>query len=206
MNVQTKLKEQFSKLFTRQGQLIGHEGKIEFKPHAKITQQKGRRVPVQLQDAVQKEIERLLNEGHIERVTEATDEEFIQPIVITVKRDMSVKIALDARALNNEIVKDKYLMPNLEHLIEMVAEQFDTENKGIAWYTSLDMQYAYGQVPLNKETAQHCNFQIVGGKATGTYSFITGFYGSTVMPTEFQKAMDAELANIPSTSGSWMTS
>ena len=132
VNEQTKLKKQFSELFTRQGQLIGHEVKIEFKPHAMKTQQKGRRVPVQLQDAVQKEIERLLNEGHIEKVTEVTKKEFIQPIVITVKRDKSVKIALDARALNNGIVKDKYQMTNLEHLVDMVAEQLDTENKGIA--------------------------------------------------------------------------
>ena len=115
-----------------------------------------------------KKIERLLHEGHIERVKEVTDKQFIQPIVFTVKRDKSVKIALDARALNKEVVKDKYQMPNLEHLVDMVAEQLDTENEGIAWYTSLDMQYAYGQVPLNKETAKHCNFQIIGGKATGT--------------------------------------
>ena len=116
-----------------------------------------------------------------------------------MKRDKSVKIALDARVLNKEVVKDKYQMPNLEHLVDMVAEQLDTENEGIAWYTSLDMQYAYGQVPLNKETAKHCNFQIIGGKATGTYKFVAGFYGLTVMPTEFQNAMDTELANIPNT-------
>ena len=46
-------------------------------------------------------------------------------------------------------------MPKLEHLVDMVAEQLHTENKGIAWYTSLDMQYAYGQVPLDEETAKH---------------------------------------------------
>ena len=61
------------------------------------------------------------------------------------------------------------------------------------------MQYAYGQVPLNKETAKHCNFQIVGGKATRAYRFITGVCGLTVMPTEFQKVMDTELAKIPNT-------
>ena len=81
----------------------------------------------------------------------------------------------------------------------MVAEQLDTVNKGIGWYTSLDMQYALGQVPSDKETAKHCNFQIVGGKATGTYRFITGFYGLTVMTTQFQKAMNANLGNIPNT-------
>ena len=64
-----------------------HKVKIEFKQNAKITQQKGRRVPIQLQEAVQDEIERLLNEGHIERVSEVTDKQFIQPVVITVKKD-----------------------------------------------------------------------------------------------------------------------
>ena len=37
---------------------------------------------------------------------------FIQPVVITVKKDRSVKIALDARSLNIGILKDNYQMPN----------------------------------------------------------------------------------------------
>ena len=100
-----------------------------------------------------------------------------------------MKIALDARALNQAIDKDKYQMPNLENLIDMVAEKLDNE-EGEAWYASLDMTYAYGQVPLDILTSKHCNFQIIGGESTGTYRFITGFYGLTVMPTEFQKIMD----------------
>ena len=80
-NEKNKLRNQFSSLFTRQGQIRDHTVKIEFKPEAKITQQKGRRVPIQLQDALQEEIERLLNEGQIERVTDITDKKFIQPVV-----------------------------------------------------------------------------------------------------------------------------
>ena len=56
------------------------------------------------------------------------------------------------------------------------------------------MTYAYGQIPLHLLTAKHCNFQIIGGESTGTYRFVTGFYGLTVMPTEFQKVMDLLLA------------
>ena len=37
------------------------------------------------------------------------------------------------------------------------------------------------------------------GKATGSYRFVTGFYGLTIMPTEFQKAMDKNLSNLPNT-------
>ena len=194
-NEQIKLKQQFEDLFERKGNVNIHKVRIEFKQNAKITQQKGRRVPLQLQEAVQKEIERLLEERHIEKVNEVTDKQFIQPVVITVKKNKSVKIALDARALNNEIVKDKYQMPNLEHLVDLVAEQHDRKEQEKALYTSLEMRYA----SLEEETAKHCNFQIIGGKATGTYRSVTGIYGLTITPTEFQKAMDKELANLQNT-------
>ena len=82
---------------------------------------------IQVQEEVEAEINRLLKEDDIKRVTEVTDKDFIQPVVITVKRDKSVKLALDPTALNNEIKKDKYQMPNLEHLDDMVAEQLDKE-------------------------------------------------------------------------------
>ena len=90
-------------------------------------------------------------------------------------------------------------MPNVEHLIDIVAEQIDNQDGEKPWYTSSDMRYAYGQVPLDKETAKHCNFQRIAGKATGTYRFTTGFHGLTVMPTEFQKAMETEIFNLPNT-------
>ena len=76
-------------------------------------------------------------------------------------------------------------MPNLENLLDMVAEKLDSSN-GEAWYSTLDMTYAHGQVPLHLLTAKLCNFQIIGGESTWTYRFVTGFYGLTVMPTEFQ--------------------
>ena len=58
------------------------------------------------------------------------------------------------------------------------------------------MKYAFGQVLLNPSLAKHCNFAIVGGKASGIYRFLTGFYGLTVMPTEFQRIMEEILINI----------
>ena len=72
------------------------------------------------------EIEKLLEEGHIRKVGKINDEVFIQPVVITVKKDKSVKIALDARSLNDAIQKDKYQMPNLDTLMEQVAEIIKT--------------------------------------------------------------------------------
>ena len=112
-----------------------------------------------MQKAVDKEIGRLLKEGQIEKINERKDDVFIQPTVITKKKDRSVKIALDARALNQAKEKDKYQMPNMENLLDMVAEKFDVET-GEAWFSSVDMTYAYGQVPLHISTAKHCNFEL----------------------------------------------
>ena len=69
----------------------------------------------------------MLHEGHIKQVNDIKDDVFISPTVITVKKDRSVKRALNARALNQATEKDKYQMPNLENLFDMVAEKLGSE-------------------------------------------------------------------------------
>ena len=69
---------------------------------------KGRRIPIQLQKAVDAERKRLLKDGLIEKIKDIKGDVLIQPPVLTVKKDRSVKIAYDARALNQGIDEDKY--------------------------------------------------------------------------------------------------
>ena len=71
------------------------------------------------------------------KVDKIQDDVFIQPTVITGKNDKSVKITLDARVLNESIAKDKYQMPNLGSLIDMIAEE-SGKSEGEAWYSSVD--------------------------------------------------------------------
>ena len=59
--------------------------------NAIITQQKGRKIPLQLQNAVEGEIGKKLKEGHIRTVEIIRDEAFIQPVVVTVKENKTVK-------------------------------------------------------------------------------------------------------------------
>ena len=66
--------------------------------------------------------ENIKKEGDIRMVEKTSDEDFIRPVVVTVKKDTTVKIALDARSLNNTILKEKYQMPNFDNLMEQVAE------------------------------------------------------------------------------------
>ena len=79
-------------------------------------QEKGRRIPIHVQGKVEKEIEKLPLEGHIQRLDKCTRDCFIAPIVITVKKDDSIRLALDAKPINRQLYKNKNQMPSVEEL------------------------------------------------------------------------------------------
>ena len=90
-------------------------------------------------------------------------------------------------------------MPNVDELIDGVSQIVTENKKGTLYFSVLDLKYAYSQLKLAADTARQCNFNIVGGKATGTYRFLTGFYGLADMPAEFQKAMDRTINHAKNT-------
>ena len=198
--IKNSIATQFPHLVSRIGLSKTHVAKSKF--HQKFTakHQKGRRVPINLQPRVSDELERLQTEGHIEKLSSCSDELFISPIIITVKKDQSIKLALDSKVLNKAIHKNKYQMPNIEMLIDTISQHLtDTQNGQQAYFTTIDLKYAYSQLKLHHDTAKHCNFNIICGESTGTYRFKTGFYGLTDMPAEFQKAMDSTLIGLQNT-------
>ena len=155
---------------------------------------------ISLQDKVDKEIHRLITEGHIIKVQECSDRHFVPPIVITVKKDGSIKLALESRDFNKQVYKNKYQMPSMDELVERISQIIAELKAGDVYFTTLDFTYAYLQVALDQNTSEQCNFSIVGKKSTGTYCFKNGFYGLTSMPAEFQKVIDNLLKEFPQSS------
>ena len=88
-------------------------------------------------------------------------------------------------------------MPNIEELKDTVRQRISENKPGDIFFTTMDLTYAYGQLTLNAETSVQCNFSLIGGRSTDTYSFKTGFYVLTMMPTESQRAMDCILSELP---------
>ena len=88
-------------------------------------------------------------------------------------------------------------MPNIHELVDNVTAQISNNSAGEVWLTNLDLKNAYSQLSLDNFTSSQCNFSLVGGDITGTYQFLTGFYGLCEMPNEFQRVMDSTLGNIP---------
>ena len=168
-----------------------------FKENFTPTQHKGQRVPLHLLERVEQELEKLIEDKQIIRLENCYDEYFISPVVITVKKDKSIKIALDSKELNDAIHKNKYQMQSIDPLIDAVANYISERSteQGTLYFSKIDLKYAYSQIPLDPQLQKHCNFNILGGKATGPYRFINGFYGLTDMPATFQKTIDVTLRN-----------
>ena len=189
--------KQFINFFNRVGKIKNYKVHADFFEPLMPIQQKGRRVPITLQDKVDKEINKILPQGHSEKLKECSDKYFVSAIVIMVKKDGSVKLALESRELNKQVHKKKYQMPNIEELMDTVGQTLSERKPGNVYFSTMDLTYAYGQLPLSPETSIQCNFSLVGGKSTGTYCFQTGFYGLTTMPAEFQRVMDTILSEFP---------
>ena len=159
-NSTCKIKEtiaaHFPHLVSRIGPSKTHVAKSKFHQRFTSKHKIGRRVPTNLQPRVTAESERLQNEGHIEKLSSCSDEHFISPIVITVKKDQSIKLALDSKVLNKAIHKNKYQMPNIDMLIDLISQHLNnTQNGQQAYFTTLDLKYAYSQLKLHPDTAKH---------------------------------------------------
>ena len=127
---QTYFSKQFSNLFSRVEKIRNYKVPAEFFENLTPVQQKGRRVPISLQEKVDAEIDKPLQQGHIEKLTECSDNYFVSPIVITVKKDGSVKLALESRELNKQVHKNKYQMPNIEELMDTVGQTISEKKTG----------------------------------------------------------------------------
>ena len=127
-------------------------------------------------------------------------QKFYIPNSDSVKRDKMIKLAMESNIINKAIHKNRYQMQNIDCLMDNIAQSIsEPSHEGEVLCSTIDLRYAYSQLPLDEATSKQCNFNKVGGQATGTYRFITGFYGLTDMPAEFQKAIDNTLKGLKGT-------
>ena len=163
------------------------------KPGHYPVKQKGRPTPLHLQEDVGRELEKLIKAGHFEKINNVDEDCFVSPVVITVKNDKSVKIALDSRKLNDSCIKRRPHMPKMEELINHFSVEISRDRTLQLFISKIDLDSAYGQVKLSEETSQQCVFAITGAKFSGYYRFKKGFYGLADISTIFQEKIDRTL-------------
>ena len=89
--------QKYPHLCTRLGRSKNHIAKSLIRQNYTPSQHKGRRVPLHLLDKVELELKKLIDDGQTIKLEKCPDDLIISPVVITVKKDKSVKIALDSK-------------------------------------------------------------------------------------------------------------
>ena len=152
--------------------------RTQFLKDAITFQQKGRKVSIQSQKRVNKDLTKLIDQKYIIKLNKFSEKLFINPIVIKLSEQM-VKLALKTKEVNMNLHVKKYQMPNIEQTL----------------FSTLDLRFAYSQIPLNQPSKKQCSFCLIGDHAIWSYQLQTGLYGLTDMPAEFQKTVDLTLLN-----------
>ena len=93
-----EFKEQIAKTFpeliSRIGRSKNHVAKFRFPKDFQPIHQKVRLIPINLQGIINTKLKKLLDEKHIVTLTSCPDKRFISPIVNTLKKDQTIKLAL----------------------------------------------------------------------------------------------------------------
>ena len=115
-----------------------------------------------LQEAVGKELEKLAKSGHLEKVKQVDEASFVSPVVLTVKNDKSVKIALNSRKSSDSCVNFLPHKPKTEELPNQISVGTTNDRAEELMISKIDLAYAYNQMGLSEETTRQCVFAITG--------------------------------------------
>ena len=169
---------------TELGTLQGYEAKIHVDPEARPRYCKARNVPYALRDKVEKELDRLAQEGIIEPIQFS---DWAASIVPVLKSDgESLRICGDFKVTVNQVSKlDKYPIPKIEDLFAKLA--------GGKTFTKFDMSQAYQQLLLDEESRKY----VVINTHRGLFRYNRLPFGVSSAPGIFQRAMENLLQGIP---------
>ena len=173
----TQLIKKYGELFTRSDNDIGYYDAI--KHEIKITEtapcnQLYRRVPMGLEDEVDKEIEKLLDAG----IVRHSNSKWASPIVVIRKKNESLRICVDFRKLNAVTIKPVYYIPETNHLLDCLSEA--------KWFTSIDLSSAYHQLEI-EEKDKHLTSFIT---RKGQFEYNRMPFGLCGAPFTFQRTMN----------------
>lgn len=134
-------------------------------------------IPFSRRPAVEKELDRMLKWGVIER----SSSPYSNPIVCVGKADGSVRLCLDARRINQLILPMRDSSPPLDELLSCFG--------GKKMFSSLDFTAGYWQVPLHPTVRKYTAF-VYNGK---TYHFCVVPFGLNISNTAFGHALESVL-------------
>ena len=148
-------------------------------PHALTTP---RRVPLPLMEPVKSELQRMEREGIITKVEGPTN--WCAGMVVVPKPNHKVRICVDLTHLNKSIQRERHILPSVDHTLAQLAEA--------QFFTKLDANSGFWQMPLSKESARLTTFITPYDR----FCFNRLPFGISSAPELFQRRMSTALEGL----------
>ena len=118
---------------------------------------------------LRKQLKKLLETGHI-RPSKAP---YGMPVLLQKKKDGSLRLCIDYRALNKVIIKNKYPIPLIAYLFDRLGQA--------KYFTKMDLRKGYYQVRI----AEGDESKTASVTRYGAYEWLMMPFGITNAPTTF---------------------
>ena len=149
-------------------------------PGAKAPYKRMYRLSPREREEVEKQVKELLAKGWIE----PSQSPFGAPIVFAPKKDGTIRMCVDYRALNLLTVKNRYPLPRIDDLLDRLH--------GATVFTSMDLQTGFNQILITQEDVEKTAFLT----HRGLYQYRVLCFGISNAPSTFQSVMNRVLAKV----------
>jgi hypothetical protein len=104
------------------------------------------RHPKKFKDEIEKAIKELLGMVHIRPNTSP----FAFSVILVLKKDDTLQMCIDYRALNKKTIKNRYPIPRIDEMMD--------ELHGAIFFTKIDLWSGYHQISIREQDIEKTTF------------------------------------------------